>query len=194
MARPARRPHLHAGPRARSQAARPPARSPARPLAHPVPAAAATAASQAAPAARGQRQRRPAADSRASPHARAGSPLRRSPPRAPPSAPGSRYLLTRAARSSTTKMAAGGGAQRRAGAGQAWRERLEPIQRAAARRAARWPAARPRPPGHLQGGGLSPRAGARPGGGACRGAPDSLHLTQAGAPPTKFANSQVQGF
>lgn len=71
MAQPARRPHLHAGPRARRPTSRPPSR--------PAPAAAAAAASQAARP-RGGRGGAGRDSRSSSPHA--GSPLRRSPPRA----------------------------------------------------------------------------------------------------------------
>lgn len=81
----------------------------------------------------------------------------------PPSAPGSR-LFTHACSPLLHDQDGGGGrAQRRAGAGQAWRERLEPIQRAVARRAARWPAARwpaARPRPRITSGGVYRSSGA----------------------------------
>lgn len=145
----------------RALAGRPPARPSVRPSVSPSVRPPAGRRFPGCTAARGQRRRRPSRTSRSSPP-HAGSPLRRSPPRAPPPAPGSR-LFTHACSPLLHDQDGGGGrAQRSAGAGQAWRERLEPIQRAVARRAARWPAARPRPrprpPEHLAGR-VSPPAG-----------------------------------
>lgn len=156
MARLARRPHLHAGPRARKAAfppslplAGPPARLPGSRRRFPE-----RRGREGAEAALADRASRP----RLSPREKSAPPL---------SAPGRRPLPARAIYSRVPpapprpRWRRGAGPERRAGAGQAWRERLEPIQRAAAaRRATRWPAARPRPRplGHLQ-------VGVSPGGG-----------------------------
>lgn len=145
MARLARRPHLQAGPRAR-KAARPPA--------YPVPAA----ASQDGAAARGQRQRRPSLPPAPHPTREVRSAALRP---GPPSAPGSRYLLTRAARSSTTKMAAGGGptAARGSRAGLAGEARANPTGGGGAPGCSM--ASRPPPPpGSPSGGGVVPGTGA----------------------------------